>query len=83
MSKDKTSRPYDGETGEITKGEHDEVKKLFNEIHRKIDPDKLSFSIDPNTKHLSIWMHYWEGLTFESPQVPGNLVFKGIKDGKG
>ena len=59
VSKDKTFRPYIGETGEITKDRTDEVEKFFNEINRKIDLDNLSFSIDPITKHLSILMHYW------------------------
>ena len=63
-------------------GEHDEVEKLFNKINLKIDLVKLSFIIDPITKQLSIWMHFWESLTFESPQVPTYLVFKGIRDGK-
>ena len=82
MSKDTISRQFYGETGEITMGEHDEVEKLFNKINLKIDLVNLSFIIDPITKHLSIWMHFWESLTFESPQVPPYLVFKGIRDGK-
>ena len=28
-------------------------------------------------------MHYWEGITFESPQIPNILGFKGIRDGTG
>ena len=28
-----------------------------------------------------MWMHYWEGNTFESPQTPSILRFKGIRDG--
>ena len=28
-------------------------------------------------------MHYWEGITFESPQIPSILGFKGIRDGTG
>ena len=83
MAKDKISRPYDGEKTEITKGEYGEIEKLFNEINRKVDLDILSYSIDPITKHLSIWMHYWEGITFESPQIPSILDFKGIRDETG
>ena len=79
----KISRPYDGEKGEITKGVYDESEKIFNEINRKIDLDNISYSIDPITKHLSMWMHYWEGITFESPQIPSILGFKGLRDGTG
>ena len=28
-------------------------------------------------------MHYWEVITFESPQIPSTLGFKGIRDGTG
>ena len=65
----KYPKPYSGETGEITKGGHDEmdmmkieitkgeygnIEKLFNEIKRKNDLDSFSFSIDPLTKYFSI-----------------------------
>ena len=83
MAKDKISRPYDGEKIKITKGEYGEIEKLFNEINRKVDLDNFTYSIDPITKHLSIWMHYWEGITFESPQIPSILGFKCIRDGTG
>ena len=83
VSKDKTWRSYDGETGNITKGDYDEFEKLFDEINRLIDLDNLSFSIDPITKHLSIWMHYWEKITFEKPKTLSILGFKGIRDGRG
>ena len=83
VAKDKISRPYDGEKTEITKGEYGEIEKLFNEINRKVDLDNFTYSIDPITKHVSIWMHYWEGITFESPQIPSILGFKGIRDGTG
>ena len=85
MAKDKISRPYDGEKTEITKGELDEIEKLklFNEINRKVDLDFISYSIDPITKDFSIWMHYWEDITFESPQILSILGFKGIRDGTG
>ena len=79
----KISRPYDGEKTKITKGEYGEIDKLFNEINRKVDLDNFSYSIDPFTKHLSIWMQYWEGITFESPQIPSFLGFEGMRDGKG
>ena len=83
VAKNKISRPYDGEKIEITKGEYGEIEKLFNEINRKVDLDNFTYSIDPITKHLSIWMPYWEGITFESPQMPSILGFKGIRDGTG
>ena len=79
MAKDKLSRPYDGEKIEITKGKYGEIEKLINEINRKVDHENFRYSIDPITKHLSIWMHYWEGITFESPQVPSILGFKRYK----
>ena len=83
MAKDKISRPYDGKKIEKTKCEYGEIEKLFNEINRKVDLDNFSYIIDPITKHLSIWMHYWEGITFESPQTRSILGFKGIRDGTG
>ena len=83
VAKEKISGSYDGEETEITKGDYDEIEKLFNEINRKIDLDNISYSIDPITEHLSVWMHYWEGITFESPQIPSILGFKGIRDGTG
>ena len=81
MAKDKIFKPYDGEKIEITKSEYGEIEKLFNEVNRKVDLHNFSYSIDPLTKHLSIWMQYWEGMTFESPQIPSILGFKGIRDG--
>ena len=95
VAKDKISRPYDEEKIEITKGEYGEIEKLFNEINRKVDLDNFTYSIDPITTLIeikinlpidfvhSIWMHYWEGITFESPQIPSILGFKGIRDGTG
>ena len=77
------SRPYDGEKNEITKVEFGETEKLFNESNRKVDLNNFSYSIDPITKHLSIRMHYWEVITFESPQIPSTLGFKGKRDGTG
>ena len=83
MAKDNISRPYDGEKTEITKGDFDEIEKLINEINQKIDLDNVSYSIDPITKHLLMWMHYWEGITFESPQIPSIFGYKGIRDRTG
>ena len=54
VAKSKIFRPYDGEKTEITKGEYDEIEKLFNKINWKVDLDNFSYSIDPITKHLSI-----------------------------
>ena len=71
VAKEKISRRYDGEKTEITKGDYDEI------VHN------ISYSIDPINKHLSMLMHYWEGITFESPQIPSILGFKGIRDGTG
>ena len=62
VAKDKIPRPYDGEKTEITKGDYDEIEKKLKESNRKIDLDNISYSIDPITKHLSMWMHYWEGI---------------------
>ena len=81
VSKDKISRPYDREIGEITKREYDEFEKLSSEINRKNDLNNFIYSIDSTTKHLSIWMPYCGGITFESPMIPSILGFKGKKDG--
>ena len=83
VAKDEISRPYDGEKTEITKGEYDEIEKLFNKTNRKVDLDNFSYNIDLITKHLSMWMHYWESITFESPQILTILNFNGIRDGTG
>ena len=64
ISLDKVSRPYDGETGEITKGEYDEVENLFNEINRKSDLDNLSLSIDPITKLFQLGCVFEQALPF-------------------
>ena len=83
VAKDKIFRPYEGEKTKITKGGYNEIEKLFNKINRKVDLDNFSYRIDPITKHLSIWMHYWERSTFESPQIPSILGLKAIRDGTG
>ena len=54
------SRPYLGETVKLTKGEYTSKKKILNEIRLKTELEKLDFVIDPITKHLSLWLHYWK-----------------------
>ena len=83
VAKHKISRPYDGEKIELTKDENDKTEKLFIEINRKIDLDNISYNIDPITKHVSRWIHFCEGIVFESPQIPSILGFEGIRDGTG
>ena len=41
----------------------------------------MDYVIDPITKHLSLWLHYWEGITFSSPHFPRLFGFKGVRDG--
>ena len=43
----------------------------------------MDYVIDPITKHLSLWMHHWEGQTFSSPRTPNLLGFKDVRDGTG
>ena len=43
----------------------------------------MDYVIDPITKHLSLWLHYWENITFSSPQTPSLLEFKGVRAGTG
>ena len=43
----------------------------------------MDYVIDPITKHLSLWLQNWEGITFSSPQNPGLLGSKGVIDGNG
>ena len=45
------------------------------------DRIRIGLLIDPITKHLSIWLHYWEGITYSSPQTPSLRKFKGVRDG--
>ena len=47
----------------------------------KTELENFSYDIDPITRHVT--MHYWEGITFESPQILSILGFKGIRDGTG
>ena len=83
VEKDKISRPYFGETAKITTGEYTSIDQILDEIRRKTELEKLDYVIDPITKHLSFWLHYWEGITFSSPQIPSLLGFKGVRDGSG
>ena len=80
---DKTSRPLDGETCGNTKDEDDKIENLFNEFNRKFDLGNFSCSIDPIIKYLSLWMHYWEDITFERSQTRSILGFKCIRDEAG
>ena len=83
VEKDKISRLYLGETAKLTKGEYTSVEQILDEIRRKTELEKLDYVIDPITKYLSLWLHYWEGITFSSPQIPSLLGFKGVRDGTG
>ena len=83
LEKDKISRPHLGETAKLTKGEYTSIEQIMDEIRRKTELEKLDYVTDPITKHLSLWRHYWEGITFSSPQIPSLLRFKGIRDGTG
>ena len=49
----------------------------------KTELENFSYDIDPITRHLTLWMHYWEGITFESPQILSIVGFKGIGVGTG
>ena len=77
------SRPYLGETAKLTKGEHTSIEQILNEIRRKTKLEKLDYVINPITKHLSLWLLYWEGTIFSSTQTPSLLGFKGVRDGTG
>ena len=83
VEKDTISRPHLGETVKITKGEYTSIKQILDEIRRKTELEKLDYVIDPITKHLSLWLHYWEDITFSSLQIPSLLEFKGVRDGTG
>ena len=83
VEKDKISRPYLGKTAKITKGNYTSIDQILDETRRKTELEKLDYVIDPITKHLSLWLHYWEGITFSSPQIPSLLGFKGVRDGTG
>ena len=66
VEKDKISRPYLGETAKLTEGEYTSIEQILDEIRRKTELEKLDYVIDPITKHLSLWLHYWEGITFQA-----------------
>ena len=83
VERDKISRPYLGETANLTKGEYTSIEKKLDEIRQKTELERLDYVIDPKTKHHSSWLHYWEGITFSSPQTPSILGFKGVRDGTG
>ena len=83
VNKNNISRPYDGERVEILRGLYDDVKKIINEINLKTELENISYDIDPITRHLTLWMHYWERITFGSPQILSILGFKCIRDGTG
>ena len=64
-------------------GLYDDVKKIINKINLKTELENFSYDIDPITRHLLLWMHYWEENTFESPHILSILGFKGIRDQTG
>ena len=47
MSDDKTFRPYDGETFDMTDCHYYEFEKLFKKVNPKIDLNNLIYSFDP------------------------------------
>ena len=83
VEKDKIARPYLGETAKLTRGEYTSNERILDEIRQKTELEQLDYVIDPITKHLSLWLHYWEGKTFSSPQIPSLFGFKGVRDGTG
>ena len=83
IEKDKISRPYLGETTNLTKGEYKSIEQILDEIRRKTELEKLDYVTDPITKHLSLWLQYWEVITFSIPQTPSLLGFKGVRHGTG
>ena len=48
------SRPYLGETVNLTKGEYTSIEQILDEIGLKTELEKMDFVIDPITKHLSL-----------------------------
>ena len=69
VEKDKIARPYSGITVKITKGEYTSIEQIPDEIRRNTELEKLDYVIDPITKHLSLWLHHWEGLFTEMELV--------------
>ena len=70
VEKDKISRPYLGDTAKITKGEYTSIDQILDEIRRKTELEKLDYVIDPITKHLSLWLHYWKIKFFQARKFP-------------
>ena len=59
------------------------LRTIINEINLKTVLENFSYDVDPITRHFTLWMHYWEGITFESPQFLSILGFKDIRVGTG
>ena len=83
VKKDKISRPYLGKTAKLTKREYTSIEQILDEIRRKTDLLRNPISLILTTKHLFLWLHYWEGITFSRPQILSLLGFKGVRDGDG
>ena len=62
----------------LIKGENARSEQILDEIRLKTELEKLDYVIDPIAKHLSLWLHYWEGIFFSSPQFPSLLGLKGV-----
>ena len=65
----------------LTQGDYTSIEQILDVILRKTELEKLDYVIDPITKHFSLWLHYWEGINFSSPQILSLIGFKG--DGTG
>ena len=83
VENEKVSRPYLGETAKLTKRKYTRTEQILDEIRLKAELEKFGYVVDPIIKHFSLWLHYWEGITFSSPQTPSLLGFIGIRDGTG
>ena len=81
VEKDNISRPYLGEIAKLIKREYTSIEQILDEIRLKTELEKLGYVIDLITKHLSLWLHYWEGIKFSSTQIPSLLGFKGVRHG--
>ena len=57
VEKDKISRPYFGDKAKLTKESTRALTKY--RMRTKTELEKLGYVLDPITKHLSLWMHYW------------------------
>ena len=67
----------------LTRGEYTSIEQILDENLLKTELEKTDYVIDPITKHHSLWLPYWEGLTFSSLQIPSLLGFKRVRDGTG